>query len=69
MIYSIISNDVIFNDLENEKIYKYEEISYKDSFLQVCYNQNNSYTIHRIISTNPNDYLNKALQPGNTIYL
>ncbi|HOA81314.1 MAG TPA: YlzJ-like family protein [Defluviitaleaceae bacterium] len=67
MIYSIISNDIIFKNLENEKSIQYEEINYKGSLLQVCYNENKSYIIERLISTDPNDYLNNELQPGNII--
>ena len=33
MIYSIISNDIIFKNLENEKSTQYEEINIKE----VCY--------------------------------
>ena len=33
MIYSIISNDIIFKNLENEKSIQYEEINYKGSLL------------------------------------
>ena len=28
----------------------------------VCYNENKSYIIERLISTDPNDYLNNELQ-------
>ncbi|WP_058485209.1 YlzJ-like family protein [Defluviitalea phaphyphila] len=68
MIYSIIPNDVIFRDLKYEKNYEREEIEYKGCILQVS-SYDNGYKIQRIISTNPIDYLNKEIQPGNVIYL
>lgn len=69
MIYSIIPNEVIFNDFQDEKNYAYEEIEYKGYLLQVSIDKNNGYKIQRIISTDPDAYLNNEIQPGNIIHL
>jgi len=67
MIYSVISQDIIFADSERDRNIQFEEIYYKGSLLQVYYNENKNYIIERILSTNPYDYLNDELQPGNII--
>lgn len=67
MIYSIIPNEIIFNDFQDEKNYEYEEIEYKGYLLQVTLDKNNEYKIQRIISTDPYAYLNSEIQPGNLI--
>lgn len=67
MIYSVISQDIIFADSERDRNIQFEEIYYKGNLLQVYYNENKNYIIERILSTNPYDYLNDELQPGNTI--
>ena len=68
MIYSIIPNEVIFRDFQDDHEFEYEEMEYKGYLLQVRLEQNNGYKIQRIISTDPYAYLNTEIEPGNVIY-
>ncbi|HHW66888.1 YlzJ-like family protein [Defluviitalea raffinosedens] len=69
MIYSIIPDEVIFSDMEDESkaVEEYKEIEYKGYLLQVTLEKNSGYRIQRIISTDPYAYLNSEIQPGNII--
>ncbi|WP_341877242.1 YlzJ-like family protein [Defluviitalea saccharophila] len=70
MIYSIIPEEVIFSDMQNENnsVDEYKEIEYKGYLLQVSLEKDNGFKIQRIISTDPYAYLNSEIQPGNIIY-
>ncbi|NLK97003.1 MAG: hypothetical protein GX272_02845 [Epulopiscium sp.] len=70
MIYSIIPEEVIFSDMQNENnsVDEYKEKEYKGYLLQVSLEKDNGFKIQRIISTDPYAYLNSEIQPGNIIY-
>jgi hypothetical protein len=64
IIYSIIPNEVIFKNMEENDNYNYLEMDYLGERVQVTASLDNKYIIRRIISTSPKAYLNPKLQPG-----
>lgn len=66
MIYSIIPLDQL---LFNPEDYKQErmEVNINGEQVVILKNSNNTYTIERLISTNPKAYLNPELAPGTVI--
>ena len=63
--YSIFRSSFIFSDWERFEP-KYEEITVSDSLsLQIERYNNDSVKLVKVISTNPEDYLNSSLTPGN----
>ncbi len=51
----------------SDKEINIEEINYKGIKIQVEDINGKNYKIMRLISSNPNDYLNPEFQPGNMI--
>lgn len=67
MLYTIIPYEEVFD--EGDQILSSREISVGGIFMQVQPGDNNSGQIARIISTDPQDYLNPNYQPGTMISL
>jgi hypothetical protein len=65
IIYSIISNDIIFGN--NKEIPEILEIEYEGEKVEVYEKGKNEYVINRIISTSPKTFMNSKLQPGTVI--
>ncbi|MFP4698489.1 MAG: YlzJ-like family protein [Eubacteriales bacterium] len=66
MLYTVMPTEIIFQNQEkskDEQQYDYEEVSLKNCTLQL-HRGNNGYTVKRIISTDPNAYLDETLEPG-----
>ncbi|TCT15039.1 YlzJ-like protein [Natranaerovirga pectinivora] len=63
MLYTIIPDEDIFKNKEEETEYQYDEFALKNCTLQVC-KVGSAYRVDRIISTDPAAYLDKELQPG-----
>ena len=67
MHYSIFRNSFVFEKWDQFQP-KYETINYKENcFLEVEKTGGNQRTINRINSTNPSDYLNTNIYPGQKI--
>ena len=65
IIYSIISNDIIFGN--NKEIPEILEIEYEGEKVEVYEKGKSEYVINRIISTSPKTFMNSKLQPGTVI--
>lgn len=66
MIYSIVPCDQLINypqDSNQERI----EVDINGENVVLLKGENNTYTIERLISTNPRTYLNPELMPGTMI--
>jgi hypothetical protein len=66
MLYTVIPLEEIYKDKNEDLDYQYEEVSLKNSTLEL-YPVDKGYKVKRIISTNPRDYLNNAIQPDTMI--
>lgn len=64
MFYSIVPYEQLFPTSEDD--FKYEEVSYQGSTIQV-YKRDDKFIIKRVISTDPKVYLNNDLIPGNEL--
>lgn len=67
MLYSIIPNEMVFQDSAYWKDIKLFEADYMGERIQIAQKLDKSYAITRLLSTNLNSYLNPALQPGNIV--
>lgn len=66
MIYSIVPFDqLIFNTEDNKQ--ERMEVNINGEQVMLLKNDNNTYTIERLISTNPKAYLTPELMPGTMI--
>ncbi|MGM0409604.1 MAG: YlzJ-like family protein [Bacillota bacterium] len=61
--YSIYSSSYIFSEWENFNP-EYKEIQLNDNLSLIVEKNNDNYKVIRIISSNPNDYLNSSIAPG-----
>lgn len=66
MLYTIVPMDIVLQD-EQKRNYNYVEKTINGQLIQLNKNSNNKYSVARIISTNPNAFLNPELQPGSCI--
>ena len=66
MLYTIMPIGSVMNHEELDTQYEYQEVSLENNILQL-YKTGNEYTIKRIVSTNPSDYLDDRLSPGNIL--
>lgn len=64
IMYSIIPNEIIFNNSKSNDDFNFIEIDYLGEKVQVSALTNNRYVISRVISTSPRSFLNPKLQPG-----
>lgn len=62
MIYSIIPFEQIFYDSRSEM--SYMEVTLHGERVVLLKNKDNTYTIDKLISTNPKAYLKPELMPG-----
>lgn len=62
IIYTPLSVEEVLKDYD--KIKDLKEINYQGKNLQVEMLENGQYRIARILSSNPQDFLNPELQPG-----
>ena len=69
MIYSIVPPEIIFENKKDKENYKIKEVQYQGEKLQVMQLENNRLKVQRIISTNPQAYMNPNIQPGTIIKL
>jgi hypothetical protein len=67
IMYSIIPNEIIFKNTEENFENNYLEMDYLGERVQVTASVDNKFIINRIISTSPKAYLNPNLQPGSKI--
>lgn len=67
IIYSIIPNEIIFNNSNINTDFNFIEMDYLGEKVQVSALSNNRYVINRVIATNPKSFLNPKLQPGSII--
>ena len=65
MIYSIVPYQQILSNEENKQ--ERMEMSINGEQVILLKNDNNTYTIERLISTNPKSYLSPELMPGTVI--
>ena len=65
MIYSIVPYQQILSNEENNQ--ERMEMSINGEQVILLKNDNNTYTIERLISTNPKSYLSPELMPGTVI--
>lgn len=61
MIWSIISNEIIFAD--SDKIQENKYMLFHGVFVEISGNYGN-YRLERLLSSNPKDFLQKSFQPG-----
>lgn len=66
MIYSIIPYDQMFFNSEDNRQERME-VNINGEKVVLLKNDNNTYTIERLISTNPKAYLNPDFMPGTVI--
>jgi|GEM_PF-399061 len=66
MIYSIIPPDRLLYNPEDDKQVRME-VNINGEQVVLLKNDNNTYTIERLISTNPKAYLNPEFAPGTII--
>ena len=65
MIWSIIPDFLIFEEAFKPEL---EELSADGHMVMAQKQEDGSYKIERILSTNPSDFLNPSCLPGRTIY-
>lgn len=65
MIYSIVPYQQILSNEENKQ--ERMEMSINGEQVILLKNDNNTYTIERLLSTNPKSYLSPELMPGTVI--
>ena len=65
MIWSIIPDDIIFKDNNNEQIVK--KIKYLDRDVLVNYQKDGKGRIVSVLSTDPFDYLDQRLNPEQSL--
>lgn len=65
MIYSIVPYQQIVSNEENKQ--ERMEMSINGEQVILLKNDNNTYTIERLLSTNPKSYLSPELMPGTVI--
>lgn len=61
--YSIYSSNYVFSEWENFKP-EYREIQLNNNLSLIVEKDNDNYKVIRIISSDPNDYLNTNIAPG-----
>lgn len=66
MLYTIIPTNIIFSNEENLN-YDYSEKTIDGQLAQVNKNSDGKYSLVRVITTDPNIYLNEKFQPGTQI--
>jgi hypothetical protein len=66
ILYSVIPTEVIFEGMENFNP-QYEEIQWNGLTMQIEHVNHNQAKIVKLISTNPQDYLNPNYAPGTVI--
>jgi len=62
LIYSIVPYEQIFYDARSEM--SFVEVTLHGERVVLLKNKDNTYTIDRLVSTNPKAYLNPELMPG-----
>ena len=65
ILYTIYDPEFVFSTQQNNV--SYSEMSVDGVKVQISLENNSDFRVERIISTNPNDYLNPKLQPGSII--
>jgi hypothetical protein len=67
IMYSIVSNEQIFEGIDNEQT-EIEEVNIDGVMMQVQAINSRQAKIIRLISPNPQDYLNPSFMPGQLIH-
>jgi hypothetical protein len=67
MIYSIVPFEQILFRQEDDKAGTRMEVTLQGERVVLLKNDNNTYTIERLISTNPKAYMMPELMPGNLL--
>lgn len=66
LMWTIVPVNHIFDSFEDKRP-SYQEIQYQGVTMLVTPIENGMGTVVRLISPNPQDYLNPAFQPGSTV--
>lgn len=66
-MHTIVPIDIVFDGLDKLNQIQYNVVNYKGVKMEVQHIKNDEYKIVRLISSDPNDYLNKMLNPGEVI--
>lgn len=56
-----------YHDIYQQEAAQHEIVQYKGKMVSVQKNEQQQYQIMQLISTDPNDYLNKEFTPGNIL--
>ena len=70
MLYTIVPYDQVWDELdESVSGNESQEVTIQGCVMQVIPIDSGSGSVVRLLSTNPDDYLNPALQPGSVVLL
>ena len=67
ILYSIVPAEIVFKEDTAKNNKDLIEIEYMGEKVTIMPSENNSFVIHRIISTSPKAFLNAKIQPGTII--
>lgn len=67
ILYSIIPDSIVYGDSSFNTATQMVELVHMGCRVEACPVSDHRYRIHRVISTNPTDFLNPQLQPGSII--
>jgi len=67
ILYSIIDEDFLKDEIENMEPMKLKSYNIGGTILEVSPFSDNKAEVVRVISTDPGDYLNQKYTPGSTI--
>ncbi len=70
MLYTIVPYNQVWDELDGSvSSNESQEVMVQGCVMQVTPIDSGSATVVRLLSTNPSDYLNPALQPGSVVLL